>query len=247
MGDDRQGFARAAGSCGGVNCVLGSCSCRVIIPYLSIRLRRRRWLYPGRPVQVSPRWDGGYLYNTGTGGVLGNIKVYSPYVSNWSSAWVLLTNKPNATEHHVQAGWDEFPGNVRHYFYEYTTGGQGAGFRVDFTPPTNWINTTHTFEVLYNNYAPGIFSMYIDGSLFGHLASDFVPNADQIYGETHSEADQMAGGIFNKEVLSNEHVWSAGTGWEVANLTPFASNHTWYDTIVVSTTEQEINDTGCSY
>src|SRR5467141_2560312 len=143
---------------------------------------------------------------------------------------------------HAQAGWEEYPANHRHVFAEWTGNNNGSWWRWEsYGVPSNWVDSYHNFATLYNSWAPGVYSFQYDGGTFYHTTSDFVPNDDQIYGETHSAADQMPGGINNPEDFNNEHVWVPGSGWINADLYPFRDS-TWYNLAKYSSTHFQIGD-----
>jgi hypothetical protein len=133
-------------------------------------------------------------------------------------------------------------------YFEYTWDGQGGWDRIDDAPPFSWINTTHTFTVLFNNPKPGEYTMEMDNGTTGekyYTFSDFTPNNGQAYGETHSAADQMAGGYNNKETFRNEHVWLPNQGWVPAALYAWKSS-SWYGYDKPNATDENIWDGACA-
>jgi hypothetical protein len=204
--------------------------------------------YPGRGGDSVTRWDGAGRDYSSIGGIWGTIKVYSPWVANWTSAWVMLFRDGSSVEHHVQAGWDEYAYGNRYEYFEWTYNNNGSWYRIDDPPPSNWINSTHNFTVLFNNPNAGEYTLYMDGGTPQkyYTYSDFTPNNGQAYGETHSAADQMAGGYNNHETFRNEHVWLPGSGWGAANLYAFASNTNWYGNSKPNGTDEDIWDWYCS-
>lgn len=207
---------------------------------------------PGRNGDSTTRWDGAGRDYSGIGGIWGTIKVYSPYVANWTSGWVMLWLDGSSVEHHVQAGWDEYPGGYRYIYFEWTYNNNGSWTRTDDNPqnPSNWINTTHNFTVLFNNPNSGEYTLYMDSGYPQkyYTYSDFTPNNGQAYGETHSAADQMAGGYNNHETFRSEQVWLPGSGWVWANLNAWSSNTSpgWYSYSKPNGSDEDIWDQKCS-
>lgn len=192
------------------------------------------------------RFDGWYRTPGGAvGGVYSNIWNYSPFVYPISStasyvvAWTMLTNSnPNDW---AQVGWFENPYGVRYTFIQ-TYDGSGSPNTEFFAPEAT--NTYTTYTMLYGN-TPGGFTYEWAGNVRQSFAT-FVPNQGQIFGETHTLADQMPGGYSNPyyyENFYNSHIYYSG-GWRAysGTVTDYSSDYGYQ---VDSSYNMDIWDKAC--
>jgi hypothetical protein len=142
-----------------------------------------------------------------------NILWYSPWVDyhvardgnqeykSAVSAWVMLNaiDTPLNTDY-LQDGWLEYPYGDRHDFIEWA-GPSGKANHYDFGPWSG-INSYVTYRTEYNP-SDNKLRFYMSDWNNGNAAkltlttaqTGFIPNRAQVSGETHSSADQMAGGV----------------------------------------------------
>ena len=213
------------------------------------------------------------------GGVYSTITTYSNYLyntggadSNFDWAWVMLTNDLFGTGsgQYAQIGpMSGEPGNYQGIYVlgddpaieiEIYTLDKGQDYQRPNTGVDMSIGTTHTYTVLYGNYAPGVWSFEVDGNLvyttfLNPAPYEFTPTQAQVFGETRDAADQMYGDIVNPEKFSGTNVYvNSSSRWEaidtsnqatIANSDLNNNFNVQYGFNRVSSSELDIWDNGC--
>lgn len=165
-------------------------------------------------------WDrfNGASQNDFVYGAEANILVYSPWVdyrtatvknkeySSDVTAWTMLQNRAApTTASYAQDGWIELPKGSRHDLIEFADS-QGHDYQYLYNPAP--INNSVTYRTEFNPNDT-MFRFYL-GDWSGSQARmtvpiskvNFAPNEAEFFVETHSGADQEAGGT-----SYNENFW----------------------------------------
>lgn len=201
---------------------------------------------PGRSDDRQTYFDG-WRRDVGTrvGGVYSNILNYSPWVQpgvgQHTVGWSMLANQSYGINF-GQIGWWEYPGTVgRKTFVEYTTSPNVVA------PPRFYngdpVGSSSYYTVLYDEVTG--FQFKDNGVTEYSMPAYYTPIEAQIFGEMHTLASQMPGGVYGGEVFADSHVW-------INNWTEFAgsdsnSPSTYFGIADVSTTQRNIWDRSCAF
>ena len=200
------------------------------------------------------------------GGVYADILNCSPWVQPGSSvtAWVMLQQFGNGNDH-IQIGWEEFAGGKRITLVELQdptdrTENPGKPFENCDDPSTLhelWcsssplpaapVGTFTYYTILYQNNAFLLYMRQLGNTqpkLVAKVSNvEFKPNMASIFGETHSNYDQMPGTPGTPQVFESAEVFNLDSynSWEnfygqtnyngvsvAKSNTSFAGSANWY-------------------
>lgn len=196
---------------------------------------------PGRADNGTDYWAGGSRIRSGITGVYSNILNYDPWVQpgSQSLAWVMLTK---STDHRVwaQVGYWENANDSRYTFTQYTS--EPNKWWTGFYWPPEPENTYTYYKVTYDG---SNWRFYAAGDLLNYKVATFVPNEAQIFGETHTLADQMPGALQKWEWFKDAKAQWAGA-WNNWDGTVWTTNDTYFRAGKNTATSIWIYDKACT-
>ena len=201
---------------------------------------------PGRAAVAFAGFAGTQGSLSGVKGVQANIEEYHPFVSSGSESllWVMLNS---GTTKWSQVGFWQTPAS--HQIFEQHTDATGHVFTNMWSGSTS---STTNYKVLATQTSDTnqTWQFYVAGTLRSTVSRSWDPTGYQVYGETHSEADQMSGGsssLTAKALIDNplkQH--STGT-WSNVSTAAGVNNASWYGASMGPTTaDYYIWDKACA-
>lgn len=179
----------------------------------------------------------------GVQGVHAYIEEYHPWTAagGFSLMWVMLNSGGTLWS---QIGWWQTPG--AHQAFEQHTDASGHWF-TNYWPDQGGI--TNDYKVVQSAVGPGqtVWNFYINGSLKLQPTRVWSATGYQLYGETHSKADQMAGGFSTagtKAVFSGGQKQNSSLVWSAVATAAGTNDNTIYGAQLTSGTYY-IWDKGC--
>ena len=158
----------------------------------------------------------------------------------------------------VQDGWEEMSGGQRMDFGGWADTDAGVPYQ-QVNEPAEPINDQTYYNVL-KSYTPGNFTFIADNVTQATSWQYNVPFTTepaftvyqgQIFGEIHTLADQMPGGVDNPESFANSHILVTPSGgsaaWVAYNGNPGDSNTSYFNIAKYSSTLLQIDDKACTY
>lgn len=113
----------------------------------------------------------------------------------------------------AQIGWIETAYDQRFTVVQYRYGLQPNQMTTVLLPPEP-VGVFTYYEVTWNGY----FTFKFGNTTVGSEPGTFVPTFGEIFGETNTPANQMAGGFNNVEVFALSKKWpNDGGGWVAFN------------------------------
>jgi hypothetical protein len=169
------------------------------------------------------------------------IEEYSPYVfgSSEVSAWNMLNNGGSKWS---QVGWWKENG-VRWSFIQWTDNA-GNWFTNFYSPLA--VGSTPNYETIYN--IPTTDWIWERNNQVLHTANAlWQPKTVQIYGETHTKADQMPGGVDNHNTFTEAHyIPNNGGAWLDIASAAGTNDAVTYGAVKINNEHYQIWDKACS-
>jgi hypothetical protein len=155
---------------------------------------------------------------TGVNGLQATISHYDPYLTGHNGTGTnmsLMLLSRHATDSWAQWGWLKGTINTgsitRETWYQLWI--DGSHYINQFFGPEP--SGSNSYRLLYNA-ASGYYYFYRNNTIIDYQPRSYVPNAYQIFGETHDVWDQMPGGASSKaQFLSTQY--RVGTTWSYVN------------------------------
>ncbi|MGH9066231.1 MAG: hypothetical protein ACRD0J_01710, partial [Acidimicrobiales bacterium] len=197
------------------------------------------------------RANNGVTYFTGwhhgvgarVGGTLADIANYSPWVYPGQAvyAWVMITI---AGSQWAQIGWEEQAGGYRETFIQWTTSPH-VWHEKDSSPSK--VGSLPEYKVLFGNPGPNDFSFYNYSTGYEMVEPAYwTPTGSQQFGEIHTLADQMPGGVQDPEVWRYSQVYYNG-GWYPYAGTAVNTDPSYFNVAIYSVSEVQAGDAYCQY
>lgn len=193
---------------------------------------------------VTHRWDGYFVFDSiafpnaeYTSGARADVLVYSPWVWYRPNAqktvsdvtgYVMIDANTDAPTDYFQAGWIEFANGERHDYVEWSDNQPGDFTRIFVNGGHPWpINQYENYEVDYNPDNNDFTAYFDSDSSSWSTNMAFVPDVGEIEAETHTAADQMAGGYNFPEQFYRPQIRSSqDSSWHSPGN--YGSDDTWW-------------------
>lgn len=197
---------------------------------------------PGRPNVVRAGFAGTQLTPAAwPRAVQTQIEEYSPFVfgSSEVSAWNMLNNGGTKWS---QVGWWKENG-VRWSFVQWTD--NAGNWFTNFYSPAG-VGTTPNYETIYN-IASTDWIWERNNQVLHTTNALWQPKTVQIYGETHSKADQMPGGVANHNTFREAHyIPNNGGAWLNIGAAAGTNDAVTYGALKVNNEAYDIWDKACN-
>ncbi len=147
------------------------------------------------------------------------------------------------TSHYAQVGWfNDTPHGWNTFVEYYDPNEPGNVFELWFGTEYGSPGAEPLYRVTYSN---GAFQYFINTTEVWSDTAYFTPNGGQIFGEIHSLADQMPGGVNDPEDFNNSEI-RYGTTWDPYNGTKLNYSSSYFNIAEYSNEHLQVGDRYCS-